>query len=88
MAISDESRTALLNALDAAFADDWAKVHHIVQNLEDEPVANWLHALHHKREGDAENARYWYARSPMDYDRFPDPKVELRAILHELTQER
>jgi hypothetical protein len=87
MAESQDDRRELLTALDAALASDWDRVHAIVQRLEGHLVANWLHAVLHKVEGDAANARYWYARSPMDYERFPDSKVELRAIFHELPQE-
>lgn len=87
MARSEGQHAELLTAVDAALAGDWERVHGIVQRLEGDPVANWLHGLHHKREGEAANARYWYSRSPMDYDRFPDAKAELRAIFHELTHE-
>lgn len=87
MATSEALRTELLKAVDAALAGDWDGAHAIVQRHETSPVANWLHAVLHKIEGDASNARYWYAKTHMDYERFPDPKVELRAILHELHHE-
>lgn len=86
MARSDEAHADILSAIDAALADDWARVHVIVQRHDGDPVANWLHAIHHKIEGEHANARYWYARSPMDFARFDDHKVELRAVLHELTR--
>lgn len=87
MATSDVIRAELLKAVDAALAGDWESVHAIVQRHETSPIANWLHAVYHKVEGDAGNSRYWYARTHLDYERFPDSKVELRAILHELQQE-
>ncbi|MCB1485604.1 MAG: hypothetical protein KDJ17_12005 [Hyphomicrobiaceae bacterium] len=87
MARGPEAFNDLMRALDAALAGDWERVHPIVQAHEGDPLANWLHALHHKLEGDASNARYWYAKSPMDYERFPDPKAELRAIHHALVHE-
>ena len=76
-----------MKALDAALAGRWEEAHEIVQRYETSPVACWLHAVLHKMEGDASNARYWYARTHMDYERFPDPKAELRAIHHELAHE-
>ena len=87
MARGPEAFNDLMRALDAALAGDWERVHPIVQAHEGDPLANWLHALHHKLEGDASNARYWYAKSPMDYDRFADPKLELEAIRQALTSE-
>lgn len=80
-------RAELLKALDMAMNGDWDGAHQIVQRYESSPVACWLHAVLHKIEGDAGNARYWYARTHMDYERFADAKAELRAIHHELTQE-
>ncbi|MGD9783694.1 MAG: hypothetical protein AB7E80_04640 [Hyphomicrobiaceae bacterium] len=87
MAASEDIRADLLTAVDAALAGRWNEVHAIVQRHEGKPIADWLHAVHHKVEGDAANARYWYARTHMDYERFPDAKIELRAILHELNHE-
>lgn len=87
MATSEDIRTELMTALDHALAGRWDEAHQIVQRYEESPVACWLHAVVHKVEGDASNARYWYARTHMNYERFPDPKVELRAIHHELMQE-
>lgn len=88
MATSEDIRAELLTAVDAALKGDWDAAHKIAQRHETSAVANWLHAVLHKIEGDASNARYWYARTDMDFERFPDPKVELRAIFHELTLER
>lgn len=87
MAASEDIRKELMTALDHALAGRWAEAHAIAQAHEESPLACWLHAVLHKIEGDASNARYWYARTDMDYERFPDPKVELRAIHHELTHE-
>lgn len=85
MARQPEAVDDLIRALDAAQAGEWSLAHGIVQSHDGDPLANWLHALHHKVEGDAGNARYWYAGSPMDYDRFADPKLELEAIRQALT---
>lgn len=86
MAASEDVRRDLMTALDHALAGRWKDAHDIVQRHEDSPVACWLHAVLHKIEGDDDNARYWYAKTYMDYKRFPDPKAELRAIHLELTR--
>lgn len=41
---------------------DWEKAHGCVQN---DPTSEgaWVHAYLHRREGDAGNAAYWYARA-------------------------
>jgi hypothetical protein len=68
-------------AIDAALAGNWQQAHEIVQALDD-PLACWIHAILHKIEGDAGNARYWYARSGgKDYDGFADTREELKAVL-------
>lgn len=41
---------------------DWRGAHATVQDLET-PVAAWVHAYLHRREGDESNARYWYSRA-------------------------
>jgi hypothetical protein len=70
----------LLQAVEAALADDWDTAHKIAQDYGD-PYANWIHAVLHKIEGDAWNSRYWYARTDSKkYEDFSDPKAELRAI--------
>ena len=48
------------------------------------PSSCWLHACLHKIEGDAGNARYWYARSGRSLDDLYDPSAELRAIAEAL----
>ena len=88
MATDPALRAELLKALDHALAGDWEAAHGIVQRHETDATACWIHAVLHKIEGDVANARYWYRRTRMDFDRFPDPKVELRAILHDLHHER
>jgi G3E family GTPase len=42
----------LLAALDAAMAEDWQRVHGIVQRDERDLMACWIHAALHKIEGD------------------------------------
>jgi hypothetical protein len=70
----------LMQAIDAALANDWHRAHNIVQQHEDDALACWIHAVLHKVEGDAVNSRYWYARTDRRYEDFADTKAELEAI--------
>ena len=67
------------DAVTAALAGDWNMAHHIVMQHND-PLACWIHAVLHKMQGDAENSRYWYARSAHGYTEFQDARDELQAI--------
>jgi hypothetical protein len=71
----------LLQALEHAAAGDWPSAHAIVQEHEDDRVANWIHALVHRMEGDLDNARYWYRRCGR-------PAVEDRPVADELPEIR
>lgn len=84
MAEGPASREELRRAVALAQSGDWEAAHTIVQGHEHDPMACWLHALRHKVEGDAANARFWYARSPHRYDGFADPKAELDALAAQL----
>ncbi len=42
---------------------DWARAHEVVAPDEAGQDAAWVHAYLHRKEGDASNARYWYARA-------------------------
>jgi len=53
----------VLRAIDLALAGRWDEAHRIVQEDEADPTAAWVHAVLHKIEGDAANARYWYRRA-------------------------
>ncbi len=44
------------------FKGDWAKAHECAQQRET-PDHAWVHAYLHRKEGDSENARYWYKRA-------------------------
>ena len=44
-----------------------------------------MHAVLHKIEGDAANARYWYRLAGQAYEAYADPKAELAAIKAVLT---
>jgi len=41
---------------------DWDKAHELAQEAAG-PRGDWVHAYLHRKEGDASNARYWYARA-------------------------
>lgn len=52
-------------ALQALWFDakgDWNKAHELAQK-DGGPSGDWVHAYLHRKEGDASNARYWYARA-------------------------
>jgi hypothetical protein len=73
----------LLPALKALWwlrKDGWDQAHDIVQDHEGDPACDWVHALLHRMEGDAFNARYWYTRAARPV---PDAEVsqEAAAIL-------
>ena len=44
------------------FKGDWAKAHECAQQSET-PEHAWVHAYLHRKEGDLENASYWYRRA-------------------------
>jgi hypothetical protein len=52
----------LLQAVEHALAGDWQAAHLIAQDHDGDPLANWIHAVVHRMEGDLGNARYWYSR--------------------------
>ena len=78
-------------AVEAALAGDWDKSHNIAQDYSD-PIANWIHAVLHKIEGDVWNSEYWYARTQglnsgiKKYEDFADAQDELKAIQNVLNQ--
>ena len=45
---------------------EWGKAHELAQEQDDRTGA-WVHAYLHRKEGDTQNAAYWYrrAREPM-----------------------
>lgn len=70
----------LIRAVDLALAGHWDEAHVITQAHEGDPTADWLHAVLHKIEGDAENSHYWYRRVSHAYEDYDDPKAELAAV--------
>ena len=76
-----DNKAQLKIAVEAALAGDWDKSHNIAQDYSD-PIANWIHAVLHKIEGDVWNSNYWYARTAgKKYEDFPNPTEELQKIL-------
>ncbi len=52
----------LLQAMWHDAHDNWSRAHELAQS-EPGPTGAWIHAYLHRKEGDAGNARYWYARA-------------------------
>lgn len=75
----------LLQAVTLAQAGDWDAAHNIAQDYSD-TMANWIHAVLHKIEGDTWNSEYWYARTGgHQYDDYgADVAGELAAIQQQL----
>jgi hypothetical protein len=55
-------RTACIRAALHIANDDWEAAHRIVQESDDAD-GYLLHAILHRREGDYDNARYWFSRA-------------------------
>ncbi len=62
---SSAKPTGASNALLALWHDargDWERAHELVQE-EESPEAYWVHAYLHRKEGDRNNAAYWYRQA-------------------------
>ncbi len=53
-----------LQALWYAGNENWIAAHNIAQNLHSE-IGSWIHGYLHRKEGDIENASYWYCQAGM-----------------------
>jgi hypothetical protein len=76
----------LLHAIELAESGDWETAHRLAQEHEGEAMADWIHALLHKIEGDSSNSRYWYDRAgkPEWFSRKPETEwSEIRKCLVE-----
>ncbi len=71
---------SLRDAVAHAIAGRWDEAHGIAQAHEGEALADWLHAVLHKVEGDVSNARYWYRRAGRMAHVDDDPAAELAVI--------
>jgi len=70
----------LLDAVERALDGNWQAAHVIVQEHEEDPIANWIHAVVHRMEGDIANARYWYGRIRREYREEVSTEAELREM--------
>jgi hypothetical protein len=52
----------LVRALWHDATGDWARAHELAQGVESAEGA-WVHAYLHRKEGDLDNAAYWYRRA-------------------------
>ena len=77
---------SLSNYLKALWYDakgDWKEAHTIIQDIEDKTAA-WIHAYLHRKEGDINNADYWYNRAGRKRP-FLTLQEEWESIVKELT---
>ena len=70
----------LLEAVDLALGGDWQAAHLIAQDHESHEIANWIHAVVHRMEGDLGNSRYWYERCGRKLREAVTTEAELREI--------
>ena len=77
-------KARLLQAVDHALSGDWQAAHHIAQDDEGERLADWIHAVAHRMEGDLANAAYWYGRCGRERSDELATEAELRLIKAEL----
>ena len=70
----------LLRGVELAQAGSWDEAHDLAQRHEGDATADWLHAVLHKVEGDAGNARYWYHQCGKLDHAGDDAAEELQAI--------
>jgi hypothetical protein len=74
------NKNPLLSAVELALKDEWEASHKIAQDHSNS-IANWIHAVLHKIEGDEWNSKYWYARTDgRAYKDFADARAELLEI--------
>ena len=78
--------TELVAAVDRGLAGDWQGAHLVAQDHEGDPIADWLHAVAHRMEGDLDNARYWYGRCGRVLRPDLSAEAELREIRAALGQ--
>ena len=73
-------KQALLAAVRTALGGDWQAAHLVAREHEGEPLANWLHAVVHRMEGDLGNASYWYGRCGRTLRKQLSTDAELKEI--------
>jgi hypothetical protein len=77
-------RADCLAALEAHEQGNWSKAHALAQKHEGSPLADWIHAMLHRDEGDSGNAAHWYhlAGKPMS----SVPASEERELIRQTIQ--
>lgn len=83
----------LVGAAANIFINDLGMAHDLVQSLEGDPIADYLHGIIHRREGDFWNANYWFRMAkpisealnidPEDLTNQVEREMEVRDELHE-----
>ena len=71
----------MLTALWYDYQGEWDRAHNIVQDI-NEPMASWIHAYLHRKEGDLGNAGYWYSRAGRNR-----PDMDFKEEWEQLVQE-
>jgi hypothetical protein len=74
--------SSLLQALWYEAQGDWNRAHTIAQDVPT-PAGSRVHAYLHRKEGDLENARYWYRRAGEPVSLAP-PDTEWDEIVNRL----
>jgi len=78
----------LLRALWHDARGEWHAAHQLAQEVDDADGA-WVHAYLHRKEGDADNAGYWYRRAnqpvatdalPAEWERIATALLNRRAV--------
>jgi len=77
---STAPRDKLRQAVALAQSGDWQGAHLIAQEYEGDPLANWLHGIAHRMEGDVANAGYWYQRCGRVLDEAVTTQTELAEL--------
>ncbi len=75
-----ELRATLLGAVRTALGGDWQRAHLVVGEHDDVQLANWIHAVLHRMEGDSGNAAYWFRRCGRPFRREVSIDDELREL--------
>ena len=77
--LMSQNNQIYIEAIDLALNGKWNEVYVIVQELST-PLAQRIHAVLHKIEGDESNSRYWYSLAGFTYEEFLNSTDELQAI--------
>lgn len=70
----------LRQAVERGLQGDWQGAHEIAQAHEGDEIADWIHAVAHRMEGDLANSRYWYGRCRRELREDLPPEAELELI--------